>query len=93
MYVEGLRKSSPRGFGKTSLTSTVSLETLVQNCRDGSIAGRGERHEEAGRSKRGLDKFKDTAQICKAGRQGHFKEFRFILMTVGKQQRIKIEEK
>lgn len=40
--------------------------------------------EEAARSKKELDKVKDTAGICRAGRQGHFKAFRFILMTVGK---------
>lgn len=72
---------------------TISFETLVQNCRDSFTAGRGEKHRKAARSKRGLDKFKDTAQICKARRQGHLKDFPFILMAVGKQQRLEIEEK
>ena len=72
---------------------TISFETLVQNCRDSFIAGRGEKHKEGAGSKRELDKFKDAAQICKAGRQGHFKDFPFILMAVGKQQRLEIEEK
>ena len=72
---------------------TISFEILVQNCRDSFIAGRGERHKEGAGSKRELDKFKDMAQIFKAGRQGHFKDFPFILMAVGKQQRLEIEEK
>lgn len=72
---------------------TISFETLVQNCRDSFTAGRGEKHRKAARSKRGLDKSKDTAQICKDRRQGHLKDFPFILMAVGKQQRLEIEEK
>lgn len=63
------------------MTSTLGLETPTCKCRDSFIAGRRKNMRKLLEARKSMT----SSKIHMAVRQVHFKEFRFILMTVGKQ--------